>query len=106
MSETQQTKPNMHDPRARLDIINALKSGFATTVRRIYVNSIDREVGFREISVQEQKTLARIMIDNEQRKDVMYDAQCSIINKVALDEGFDIYELSEFDKIKLLIALY
>lgn len=97
---------NMHDPKARLDIINALKSNFATTVRRIYVNSLKREVGFREISVQEQKTLARIMIDNDQRKDVMYDAQCSIINKVALDDDFDIYELSEFDKIKLLIALY
>ena len=46
------------------------------------------------------------MIDNEERKDIMYDAQCAIINQVALDEDFDIYQVSEFDKIKLLIALY
>lgn len=92
--------------RSKTDIINALKTDFATTVRRIYVNSLNKEIGFREINVKEQKTVSRIMIDNESRKDVVYDTQCALINQVALDEGFDIYQLTEFDKIKLLMALY
>lgn len=88
------------------EFINALKHNFATTVRKVYINSLKREVGFREVTVLEQKQLSRIMIDNEQRKDIVYDAQCALINQVALEDGFDIYKLSEFDKIKLLIVLY
>ena len=87
------------------EFINALKHNFATTVRKIYINSLKREVGFREVTVLEQKQLSRIMIDNEDRKDVVYDAQCALINRVALEDGFDIYKLTEFDKIKLLIVL-
>lgn len=91
------------------DLINALKQGFATTVNKIYVNSLKREVGFREITVLEQKQLSRIMIDNDgkNRKDVVYDAQCALINVACLEkDSFNIYQLSEFDRLKLLIALY
>ena len=88
------------------EFINALKSDFVTTVRKVYVNSLKREVGFREISVKEQKQLSRIMIDNESRKDIVYDSQCALISQVCLDQDFDIYELTEFDKIKLMMALY
>lgn len=90
----------------RSEFIKALKNNFATTVRKVFINSLGREVGFREVTVLEQKQLSRIMIDNEQRKDIVYDAQCALINQVALEEGFDIYKLTEFDKIKLLIVLY
>jgi len=64
----------------RSEFINALKKNFATTVRKVYINSLKREVGFREVTVLEQKQLSRIMIDNEQRKDIVYDAQCALIN--------------------------
>ena len=56
------------------EFINALKSDFVTTVKKVYINSLQKEVGFREITVKEQKTLSRIMVDNEQRKDIVYDA--------------------------------
>ena len=46
------------------------------------------------------------MIGNEQRKDIVYDAQCAMINEACLNEGFDIYDLLELDRLKLLIALY
>lgn len=88
------------------DLLKALDSDFATNVQKIYVNSLGREVGFREVTVQEQKNLSRILVANENRKDIVYDAQCAIINKTALDDDFDIYELTEFDRIKLLMALY
>ena len=90
-----------------IDIANALKQDFATTVNRIYINSLNRDVGFREITVTQQKTLSRIMIENENRKDVIFDAQCALINEVCLEKDtFDIYQCSEFDRLKLLIALY
>lgn len=84
----------------------ALKNKFISTVSKIYVNSLDREVNFREITVAEQKKLARIMIDNENRKDIVYDAQCATLKAICLEKDLDVYELTEFDKIKLLLMLY
>ena len=91
------------DKRAVLD---AIKSKFISTVIKIYVNSLGREVSFREITVAEQKKLSRIMIDNEERKDIVYDAQCAILQNICLEKDLDIYSLTEFDKIKLLLLLY
>ena len=88
------------------DLVAALKQDFATSVNRVYINSLDKEVSFREITVQEQKTLTRIMAGNEQRKDIVYDAQCALINTACLDETFDVYQVSEFDRIKLLMSIY
>ena len=88
------------------EIVNALRGKFGTSVNKVFINSIGEEVGFREITVAEQKTLSRIMMDNENRRDIVYDAQCAVINKVCLNEKFDIYEMTEFDKIKLQLALY
>lgn len=103
MSE-EQIKNNVVQTKA--DLLKALETDFATSVNRVYVNSIDKECSFREVSVQEQKSLTRMMSANENRKDIIYDAQCAIINKVALEPGFDVYNLTEFDRMKLLIALY
>lgn len=93
-------------PFNKTEFIEALSQGFATTVKKVYINSLQKEVGFREIKVKEQKTLSRIMVDNEQRKDIIYDTQCALIAQVCLDKDLDIYSLTEFDKTKLLMALY
>ena len=52
-------------PFNKTEFIEALSQGFATTVKKVYINSLQKEVGFREIKVKEQKTLSRIMVDNE-----------------------------------------
>ena len=91
---------------SRMATLNAIKSKFITTVINMYVNSLGREVGFREITVAEQKKLARIMIDNENRRDIVYDAQCAILKAICLEDSIDIYKLTEFDKIKLLLLMY
>ncbi len=70
------------------------------------MNSLGKEVAFKEVTVTQQKSLSRIVIGNEQRKDIIYDAQCATINNAALAEGFDVYQLTEFDRLKILIALY
>ncbi len=88
------------------ELLNILKGDFASGVTKVYVNSLGKEVAFKEITVTQQKSLSRIMVGNEQRKDIVYDAQCATINNAALAEGFDIYQLTEFDRLKILIALY
>ena len=88
------------------ELVKLLEQDFASGVTKVYVNSLRKDIAFKEITVTQQKTLSRIMIGNEQRKDVVYDAQCAIINSAALADGFDIYKLTEFDRLKILIALY
>lgn len=88
------------------ELKKALLSDFATGVTKVYVNSLGKEIAFKEISVIQQKNLSRIMIGNEQRKDIIYDAQCGAINEACLADGFNIYDLTEFDRLKLLIVLY
>lgn len=139
-------------------ILNAFKNKFATKVNAVYVNSLKREVNFREVSVTEQKTLSKTMIENESRRDIVYDTQCALINRLCLendsskvkeeareaaraalpdsamkdnidlntaagaayavkftndfiqsyvmDHSFDIYSLTEFDRIRILMEIY
>jgi len=102
VAEDSATKQSM----TKSDLVNALQNDFATSVTKVYINSLKEEKSFREITVKEQKALTRIMSANAKRKDIIYDAQCAMINTAALDEGFDIYKLSEYDRLKLMIALY
>ena len=88
------------------ELLKVLQSDFASGATKVYVNSLGKEVAFKEITVTQQKSLSRIMIGNEQRKDIIYDAQCAVINSVACADGFDVYQLTEFDRLKILIALY
>jgi len=139
-------------------ILNAFSKKFATKVNAVYINSLKREVNFREVSVNEQKTLSKTMVGNEQRKDIVYDSQCALINRLCLenddsslkqkanaaakealpdaikenkvdlgtpegaafvsrftneyvkkyisDNSFDIYNLTEFDRLRILMEIY
>lgn len=87
-------------------VLNAFKQALGSQVMKVYVNSMKREVNFKEVSVVEQKTLSKTMIANEKRRDIIYDVQCSLINRLCLEEGFDIYRLTEFDRIRILMEIY
>ena len=89
-------------------LISALKNDFATTVYKVYISSLGREVGFREVTVTEQKTLARTTIDNNarNRKDVVFEAQCAMLNTACLEPNFNVFDCLEIDRLKLMIALY
>ena len=59
-TENQEIKPqeeiqgtNTRGPRGNSQILNAFKQEFSTTVNNVYVNSLKRDVGFREITVNE-----------------------------------------------------
>ena len=87
-------------------IMNSFKQEFSTSVIPIYINSLKRTVNFREVSVKEQKSLSKTMIQNESRKDIVYDTQCALINQLCLEDGFDVYKLTEFDRIRILMEIY
>ena len=139
-------------------ILNVFKNKFATKLNAVYVNSLKREVNFREVSVTEQKSLSKTMIENENRRDIVYDTQCALINRLCLEnddkqlreeaksaarlalpeaatkEGvdlaspqsasfvmkftneiiqkylsehsFDVYSLTEFDRIRIMMEIY
>src|SRR5574344_1653012 len=108
MADNSQVKAVAPAVESKDALVNALKQDFATSVQKVYINSLGREVAFREITVLEQKTLSRTMIDNnsKNRKDVVFEAQAALINNACLEPGFDIFELKEFDRLKLLIAIY
>lgn len=100
---------NNTDKQQQIDnnnILNIFKNEFASTTNVVFVNSLGREVAFREVSVTEQKSLSKTMIENENRKDIVYDTQCALINRLCLEEGFDIYSLTEFDRIRILMEIY
>ena len=61
----QENKP-MEEQQNKIDnnaILNVFKNEFSTTVNTVFVNSLGREVSFREVSVTEQKSLSKTMID-------------------------------------------
>jgi len=88
------------------DILSALDKQFSTNVTSIFVNSLNREVSFRDVTVKEQKTLTKIIIDNEGREDIIYESTLAMIQALTLDKEFDSLDMSEFDRLKILLALY
>lgn len=106
--ENEPVKPGEKDEtvQTKEELLAALQRDFATSVNKVYANSVGREFSFSEITVQDQKSLTRMMQANRNRKDIVYDAQCALINKAALDPDFDVYQLSDFDRTKIMIALY
>ena len=69
-------KPGEKDEtvQSKEELLAALQQDFATSVNKVYVNSVGREFSFSEISVQEQKSLTRMTQGNKNRRDIVYDA--------------------------------
>lgn len=112
-------------PTGNNSILNVFKDEFASTVNVVFINSLNKKLKFKEVTVTEQKTLSKIMIENETKKDIVYDAQCALIDKLCLDKNIDvetidpetnevsvtqkkfsIYDLTEFDRIRILMEIY
>lgn len=88
------------------DILKALDQQFSTNVSSIFINSLNKEVAFRDITLKEQKTLTKLIIDNDGREDIIYEATLAMIKSLCLDESFDSLDLTEFDRLKILMLLY
>ena len=68
--------------------------------------STGEEVLMRELTVTDQKTLSKTALINSNRRDIMYNAQNSLINSCVKTEGFDVRNQVEFDRIVILLRLY
>lgn len=106
MSEVAINEEKKQVTQNKSDLLKIMQDDFASSVNTVYINSTGKEAQFKEITVQQQKSLTRIISTNENRKDIVYDAQCALINTAAITDGFNIYDLTEFDRLKLMIALY
>ena len=55
MSEVKEETKDVEKPvlKSKTEVLNALRGNFATSVKRIYINSLKEEVAFREIKVSE-----------------------------------------------------
>lgn len=90
------------------DLLKALDSKVNTNVIKVYINSLDCHVTLKEIGVKESKTLSKIGIENSENQAVLYEASLAMIQSLIIDapDDFNIMNISEFDKNKLMIAVY
>ena len=88
------------------DILGALDQQFSTNVSSVFINSFNESLSFRDITVKEQKTMAKIVIDNPNREDIVYETTLAMIKSLCLDKNFEVLDLSEFDRLKILLVLF
>lgn len=88
------------------DILGALDQQFSTNATSVFVNSLNASIAFRDITVKEQKTVAKIIIDNPNREDIVYESTLAMIQSLSLTPTFDVLDLLEFDRLKILLTLY
>lgn len=89
-----------------IELLDLFKNEFASTVIPVYIKSIDKVVDFREISVNEQKTLTKTQIENQNRPATIYRAFNSLIESAMLTKNVDINLFTEADRYTILFNLY
>lgn len=87
------------------NIVNAFRQKMANSATPIELPSIGKTVEFKEISTSEQKELSKIALQSNSRADIMYCAMLNLINKLAVEKGFDIKDYTEFERILVTLNL-
>ena len=87
------------------NIVNAFRQKMANAATPIELPSIGKTVEFKEISTAEQKELSKIALQSDSRSDIMYCAMNNLINKLAVEKGFDIRDYTEFERILVTLNL-
>lgn len=95
--EKKQTNPS--------NIVNAFRQKMSLNATAIDLPSVGKTVEFREISTAEQKEMAKMSLESNSRADIMYTTMVSLINKLALEKGFDIRDYTEFERIAVTLNL-
>lgn len=87
------------------NIVNAFRQKMSTATISIDLPGSGKTIEFKEISAKEQKELSKVALENDSRSDIMYCAMLSMINKLATEQGFDIRDYSEFERIVVTLNL-
>jgi hypothetical protein len=86
-------------------ILKTLKNDVSSNIFEVFIPSHQRKVSFRPITVGEQKTLSKVLINNSEQK-TTYKTLLALIQEICLDEGFDVFSLTEVDRVKILLDFY
>ena len=86
--------------------LSKFKQALGAGLFPIKLFSTDESVMMRELTVTDQKTLSKTALVNGSRRDVIFNAQCALVNSCVKKDGFDISEYTEFDRIVILARLY
>ena len=92
-------------PTNAANIVNAFRQKMSTNSTPIDLPSVGKTVEFKEISTAEQKDMSKMALENKSRADIMYCAMTSMINRLALEKGFDIRDYTEFERIFITLNL-
>lgn len=86
-------------------IVNAFRQKMATNSTPIELPSRGKTVEFKEISTAEQKDMSKVAMENDSRADIVYCAMLGLINRLALEKGFEIREYTEFERMAIVLNL-
>lgn len=87
------------------NIVNAFRQKMSMTTIPIELPAAGKSLEFKEISAKEQKELSKVAMENDSRADIMYCAMVSMINKLCTEQGFDIRDYTEFERIAITLNL-
>lgn len=87
-------------------ILTNIRNTFASAVQRIFIPSLGKTYSFREASVKEHKSLSKTIISNKDSQSVIYAATLAMIKNLCLEDDFNPYEMSEFDRLRVIVYLF
>lgn len=87
-------------------ILSNLKSSFSSAIQRIDVQSLAKTFSFRESSVREHSAFSKTVISNMKSQSMVYASTLSMIKNLCLEQDFNPLEISEFDRLKILVHLF
>lgn len=87
---------------------NLFSKGFPTNRIPVTLPSSGKPIVLRETTVTELKSMAKIVIDNFDRRqmDVIYDAATEYLQSMILTDGIDVWKLTEFDRLFCLMVFF
>jgi hypothetical protein len=87
-------------------IQQALETGLSTSVYEIYIPSLKKKVPFKPLLTGQCKTMAKIMIEANEKPFDTFKAVVAMIKATCMDETLDMNELTELDRVKIMLEFY
>jgi len=90
-----------------VDVIKqALESGLNTNVNMYFIPSLNKRVGFKPLLTAQCKTLAKMLIDANDKPFDTFNITVGLIKASCMDTTIDINLLTELDRLTILMNFY
>jgi hypothetical protein len=87
-------------------ISQALDTGLSTSVYEIFVPSMKRKVPFKPLLTGQCKTMAKIMIEANEKPLDTFKAVLGMIQSTCMEEDIDMNSMNELDRVKIMLEFY